>query len=160
MRRVTAKEREEVKERYKKERVLYSALSNILGEKAASVLQKIKESYDSDEFLTLARDKPEILEKFVPKDKIQAMQKVFVEKKEKEKEIKKIIVARTITESGINSIKNLLSLKNAQVRYLGSSNFSISVKDNNFKKANIHMEALLKELKDKAKHLKVDLEIK
>jgi translation initiation factor 2 alpha subunit (eIF-2alpha) len=160
LRRVTAKERELVKDRYKKEKTLISALTSILGDNAQKIVIKIKESYDIEEFLKMVKESPNVLEKFVPEQKIDSVQKLFLEKPEKEKEIKRVIIARTLSESGLNDLKSLLNIDNAEIRYLGSSNFSMSVKDTDFKKANAKMEEIIKALKDKAKHLHIQFDVK
>ncbi len=160
LRRVTAKERELVKDRHKKEKTLLSALSSVLGDKAHETVNKIKESYDIEEFLNLVKENPETLEKFISKSKIESVQKLFLEKPEKEKEIKKIITARTLSESGISDLKSLLDIDNAEIRYLGSSSFSVSVKDNDFKKANAKMEEIIRKLKEKAKNLHIQFDVK
>jgi translation initiation factor 2 alpha subunit (eIF-2alpha) len=160
LRRVSAKERDLVLDKYKKEKTIRAMLEQALKEKTDSVLDKIKEHYDLAEFLDLTRENPKIIEKFVSKSEAEALSKIFIEKKEKEKEIKKKILVRTQEPSGLESIKTVLSTKDADIRYLGSSAFSVNVKGKDFKLANTKMEAILKEMKEKAKQLKVEFEVK
>ena len=88
--------------------------------------------------------------------------KIFAEKKEKEKEVKKEIKVTSQSESGINDIKKTLDIKelNTEIRYLGSSRFSIEVKAKNYKAANHKLETILKQIEAKAKQLKLKLEVK
>jgi len=163
LRRVTGKEREETLDIYKKERVLEKMLKQTLKDKASSVLEKIKTSYDAPEFLEEVKENPKILEKFVSKSEAQDLRKIFSSSKEtKEKSVSKTIVLKTISETGISDIKSILDLKDpkVQINYLGSSKFSISVKAKSYKSANLELEEIIEKLIEKAKKLNARLEIK
>ena len=64
LRRVTAKERDEVLDHHKRERILANIIKPILKEKTPEVLKKIKEKYELSEFLTEARENPKLIEKW------------------------------------------------------------------------------------------------
>lgn len=152
LRRVTAKEREEVMERYKKERTLKNIIKPVLKEKTSSVLQKIKEKYDLADFLDETRENPKIINKFVTSKEAKELEKIFTKsKKEKEKIVKEKITIRSNSESGLFDIKEILKTDKAEIRYLGSSKFSIEIKAKDYKTANVEMESLINELKSKAK---------
>ena len=158
LRRVTGKEKEEIKERYEKERNLLSMLKAST-KKPEEIFNKIKESYEAQEFIEEARSNPSIIEKFIPKSEAQAFSKILIEKKEKEKIIKKNITVKSLSSTGINDIKSALqSAKNVEIKYLGSSKFSISSKAKDFKQANSQVLAALEQIKNKAKEKKIFFE--
>lgn len=160
LRRVTGKEREEVLEDHKKEKNLQSMLKPVLKGRSMEIFDKIKAEYHILDFLEDAKKKPKILEKFMSKAEAQQMEKIFTEKKEKEKEVKKMITLVSLSDSGIRDIKFILETKDAKIRYLGSSKFAISVKAKDFKLANQQLEQVLKTIEEKAKVLKAKMQIK
>jgi translation initiation factor 2 subunit 1 len=160
LRRVTAGERDEVMDRHKKTKVLSNIIKPILKEKTPGVLEKIREKYDLADFLDEARENPDLIDPFVPAEEAENLKRLFSEKREKEKEVKKIIVVKSMSESGLNDIKSLFAGSNAEIYYLGSSKFSIEVRAKDFKKANHELNKFLEDIRNKAKSLKVSLEIK
>lgn len=160
LRRVTAKEREQVLDKYTKERTLLAILKPILGDKTSNVLEKISAKYELAEFLDKAREKPELIQEFVSKTEAPALEKIFSEKREKEKEIKRTVIIKSSSESGLKDIQHVLDTNKADVRYLGSSKFSVIVKDQEFKQANIKIAQIIKEMEEKARARKVAIEIK
>jgi len=162
LRRVTAKERDEVLEHHKKERILSNSIKPVLKEKTSEVLKKIREKYDLAEFLDDARENPSILKKFFTPSQTKQLEKIFAEKKEREKEVKQIIILKSHSPSGLDDIKKVLSLSkhDLNIYYLGSSKFTITVKAKTYKDANITLETIIEQIKSKAKKLKVNLEVK
>ena len=160
LRRVSAKERDIILERYKKERVLASILKPILGEKAQETLEKIKKEIDFAELLDEIRDNPTLIKNFITPAQLEQLKKILAEKKEKEKEVQKKIIVKSDAESGIQDIKMVLSTDEADISYLGSSQFLIRVKGKEYKKANIQLEKIISAMKEKAKARRVHFEIK
>ncbi len=160
LRRVTAKEREAVLEKHTKERTFRAILLPIFGDNTDQTLEKMAKDHDLAELLDKARDNPTILEKYVSKTHMESLAKILSEKREKDKEIKKIITLKTHDDNGLEGIQEVLATDKADIRYLGSSKFSVTVKEKEFKAANTKMNALLEELKDRAKKKHVVLEIK
>jgi translation initiation factor 2 alpha subunit (eIF-2alpha) len=155
LRRVTAKEKEEIKDRYEKERNLLSMLKAST-KKPEEILKKIKQSADILEFLEEARSNPQAAEKFMPKSEAQAFTKILSEKKEKEKIVKKTISIKSFSSSGVNDIKSALEVpKEIEIRYLGSSKFSLSSKGKDFKEANNKVLSAIETIKNKAKEKKL-----
>ncbi len=150
LRRVTAKEREDVLERHSKERSLISMLKNIV-ENPEEILKKIKKDYDFTLFIEEAKDSPEILKKYFTKEQTEKIINILKEKKEKKKEVKKIFKLSSNSKDGINEIKSILDIPNVDIHYLGSSKFSLSLKEKDFKEANKKIASILEELKTKAK---------
>lgn len=159
LRRVTSKEKEEVTEKYQKEKNLTSLIKTIVKD-SEKVLTSIKEKYELAEFYDEARENPEIVKRFFTGEECAKLVKILSEKKEKEKVVKKIVVIKSNSESGISDIKETLATKEADVRYLGSSTFSVTVKGKEFKDANIILTKILDQMTKKAKEKKALLEIK
>jgi len=159
LRRVTGKEKEEIRERYKKERTFQAILKTTV-KNSEEVINKIKEKYEIWKFYDEAQKNPEILSSFVEKTDLQKITKALFEKKEKEKEIKKIFVIKSFSENGLNEIKEILDIKNSEIHYLGSSNFSITTRAQDFKDAKSRIDEILQEIEKKAKEKKLEFEIK
>ena len=160
LRRVTTKEKEEVLEKHKKKTILQNILKTILKEKTEKVIGEIKKDYELYEFLDSARENPELIRKFVNNAEAKELEKILKEKREKEKEVRKVIIIKSKSSSGIEEIKKLLDRKDSEISYLGSSKFSITVKSKEYKSANLEMEKIIGEIKSKAKSLKMIFEIK
>lgn len=160
LRRVTAKEREAVLEKHKKERTLRAIFLPLFGEKTDQMLEKIAKDHDLAELLDKAKENASVLEKYVTKQQMETLHKVLAEKKEKEREIKKTVVLKTQEDTGLYDIQSVLTTDRAEVHYLGSSKFSISVKDKEFKSANLKLQNVLEEIKERAKKKHVLFEIK
>jgi len=155
LRRVTAREKDEMKEKYEKERNLMSMLKASV-KKPDEIFKKIIESYDAIDFLEEARSNPKIIDKFIPKSELQSFSKIFAEKKEKEKQAKKSIIIKSFSSRGIEDIKLVLKdLKDVEISYLGSSKFSISAKAKDFKQANSQVQAAIEQIRKKAKENKL-----
>jgi len=160
LRRVTGKEKEQIQEEYKKERQFKSMLKPVLGNKTLEIFKKIKSSYDIPEFIESSKKDIKLLENFMSKEESKKIFKIITEKKETEKQVKKTISLKTKSPSGIKEIKKILDSKGVQIKYKGSSNFTISAKANDFKIANQILEKALNEIKEKAKKFNAKLEIK
>src|SRR3989344_2187743 len=109
LRRVTAKERQEVLERYKKERSFASMLKTIASN-PEEIVKKIKKEHDLVSFLEEAKDNTEILKKYFSKEQIEKLSKVLKEKINKEKEVKKIFKISSTSNIGVLDIKEILDI--------------------------------------------------
>lgn len=158
LRRVTAKEKDEIKEKYEKERNLLSMLKASV-KKPEEILKKIKENYEPIDFLEEAKTDLKIIEKFLSKAEAAAFSKILAEKKEKEKITKKTIVLKSFSPSGLNDIKSSLQTSSdIDIRYLGSSKFSISAKGADFKEASNKVLKAIDEIRNRAKEKKLIFE--
>ncbi len=159
LRRVTAKERESVLLKYQKEKNLKNMLKSIVSD-PDKIIEEIKKSYEIPEFLEEAKSNSKIIEEFLSKKESESLEKILSEKKEKEKIVKRIISLASSSPQGIKEIKEILSAKEAEIHYLGSSKFSISVSGLNFKEANQKLESVLEKIEKEAKQRKAIIEIK
>lgn len=158
LRRVTASEKEKIKEKYEKERTLLNMLK-VSVKTPEEIFKKIKEAYDAIEFFEEIKTNPEIIEKFIPKIEVAAFTKIFAEKKDKEKEVKKKIILKSLSATGIKDLKEALQeAKNVEISYLGSSKFSIFAKAKDFKEANQKIQSAIEKIKSKTKEKKLIFE--
>ncbi len=160
LRRVSAKERDSILEHYKKERIFASILKSVLADKSEEVIAKIKQDKDIVEVLEEMKSNPEILKKYLNTTQLDKLKEILSQKKESEKEVQKKIIIKSDSENGIEYIKKILETKEADISYLGSSNFLIRVKGKEYKTANLQLEKVLAQIKEKAKKAHAHLEIK
>ncbi|MDO8459788.1 MAG: hypothetical protein Q7S74_01640 [Nanoarchaeota archaeon] len=159
LRRVTAKEKQYVLEKNQRERVLKNILK--LGvENPDDILQKIKEKYDIIDFFEEAKANTDVFSQFMTKEQAKKIAVAFAEKSEKEKFVKRSIIMCSFSDSGLDDIKHALDVKGAEIHYLGSSMFSISVSAKDFKEANINLIAIIKEIEHRSKEKKILFEVK
>ena len=83
-----------------------------------------------------------------------------IQKEEKEKVVKKTIVLTSPADEGINTIKEILSVEGVNIRYLGSSQFSLVAQGKDFREANQKIAMALDTIEKRAKEKKTHLEIK
>jgi translation initiation factor 2 subunit 1 len=160
LRRVSAKERDTILEYYKKERIFASILKSVVNEKAQDLISKIKSKEDISQIVESVRSNPEVLKKYLSPKELEKLKEILSQKKEIEKEVQKKITLKSDKENGISAIKEVLETKEADISYLGSSNFLIKVKGKEYKTANNQLEKILEQIKEKAKRLHATLEIK
>lgn len=158
-RRVTGSERDSITEKFKQEQTFKTMLKNVVKD-PESILKKIKEKYQISDFMLDAKENPEIVLEFFNKDESEKLKKILSEKKEKEKIAKRFFLLKSDSNSGINDIKGILSVKNVSIFYLGSSQFSISAQGKDFKEANQKIDSALESIKAKAKDKKAFFELK
>ncbi len=159
LRRVTAKEKSSKLEEYQKENTFASMLKTLTPD-YKSVLDKIKESSSVSDFFDEAKENPSILSEFLKKEEANKLSRMISEKNTKEKSIKKIFLIKSTAPDGVIKIKDILSNKEVEIRYLGSSNFSISASAKDFKEAEKKISNVLKTIEEKSKEKKLVFELK
>jgi len=158
LRRVTAKERKQVQDQYKKERTFQSMLKTNI-ENSEEIIKKIKGKFLIANFIEEVKLNPKLLEEYFSKEQSKRVLILLAEKEEKEKIVTKIFILRSSTFS-IKDIKDILSITDLDIRYLGSSKFSISAKAKDFKEAEHKLSSTLAEIESRAKNKKAIFEIK
>lgn len=158
LRRVTNSEKEYMLEKVKKEKTLKNILS-LCQINSEEIITKIKKNYDIIDFFEKARENPEIFKEYLSDEQAQKIAKIFSEKEEKEKNAKKKFFLRTFSDNGLIDIQNILNIENAEIHYLGSSQFTVEVKGKDFKEANTKIIAILKEIEKRAKDKKAIFEL-
>ena len=158
LRRVTGRERDEVLEHYKKEKRFISMLKAVVSN-PGELIKRIKGNYDFVEFMEEAQDSPELLEKFFSKGEVDKLKNMLAEKAEKEKIVKKIFKLSSFLPTGLLDIREILSVSEGEIHYLGSGRFSIETKARDFKEANKKMSFILQGIEKKAKERKAMFEV-
>lgn len=159
LRRVTSKERKMVEEQFKKEKTFASMLKTLASD-PEEIIKKIKEKYILINFLEEARSNPKILEEYFSEEQIKKLTALLVEKEEKDKTIKKIFSLGSSASYAMRDLKEILSFPNLDIRYLGSSKFSISATAKDFKDAEHTLSSALTEIESRAKEKKAIFELK
>ena len=160
LRRVTAKERNEVMDAYKQERNFLAVLKATT-KTPEKILEKIKASHDLSDFLDQARENPKLLENVTTKTEASKIAETWKDHTSARKTVKQELTLTTKAPEGVNEIKEILKTNNtnAQVNYLGSSRFEVSLEADDFKSGNVQLEALLETIKKKAEKKHAQLEI-
>lgn len=160
LRRVSAKERDSILEYYKKERIFASVLKSVLAQKAQEVVIKIKENENLEEIIDNLKTNPDILKKYLNSKELDKLKEILSQKKESEKIVQKKISLKSDKENGITLIKEILAPVQADISYLGSSNFLLRVKGKEYKIANNQLEKIIESIKERAKKSHLQFEIK
>jgi len=159
LRRVTGKEREKAQEQYKKEKTFTSLLGTLIPN-AHEVTVAIKSEYNLADFFDKIKEQPILLEKFIKKEQALRLSNMLAEKEEREKHAKKIFILKANSDSGLEDIKEILSLPDVDIHYLGSSLFSIEAIASNFKEANTKVNMALEQIEKHSKNKKAQFELK
>ncbi len=169
LRRVNQKEKKECMANERKEKELSTLLKIVTknDDKTKQIFDKIKSKETVLDFFEnfLKKNEKEILaefEDFGLND--QESKELFSMLKEKIKE-KKVNVKAEFTihseaENGVEKIKGVLTIKNADIKYLGAPHYMINVEDKDYKEANKKMKEILDEITKRAKVEGCVLEIK
>ncbi|MEK6915924.1 MAG: S1 RNA-binding domain-containing protein [Nanoarchaeota archaeon] len=160
LRRVSAKERDSILDYYKKERIFTSVLKSVVGESVNDLVNEIKKKENISEIIESVKTNPEVLKNYLSKENFDKLKEILSQKKDVEKEVQKKIILKSDKENGIVQIREILETNEADISYLGSSNFLIKVKSKDYKKANSQLEKVLEAIKEKSKKMHVQFEVK
>jgi translation initiation factor 2 alpha subunit (eIF-2alpha) len=158
LRRVTAKEREGLMEKYRQEATLRNVLKTV-SNNPDEILDRIKKEKDILDFVEEAKENRKIFERYFKKEEAEKLAKIFAEKEKKEKEVTKHFVLHSFGEKGLLDIKEIVNV-DAEIHYLGNGNFSIKVVGRDFKDAGTKMDFVMKEIEKRAKARGAIFEIK
>lgn len=159
LRRVTGKERDELLEKYKKERTAEALLKAALKD-SEKALSKIRSEMSLSDFVVKARADINSVSKYLGKEEQASLEKILAEKKEKEKSAKKSFLIKSNSAQGLLEIKDVLNIKGVEISYLGSGKFSIQATAPDFKIANATVEKIVEQIQKKAKEKKMIFEAK
>ena len=158
LRRVTGKEKEDILDKYKKEKSLVKMLETII-KNSGEIINKIREEHNLVSLFEDIASSSSILKKFFSKEELEKLTKIITEKTDKEKTVKKLFKLSSISSNGLTEIKDILNLEDVEINYLGSSKFSITAKAKNFKEANKKLSSALEQIQHKAKQKNAQFEI-
>jgi translation initiation factor 2 alpha subunit (eIF-2alpha) len=152
LRRVTLKEKKELKEKYKQEKSYQSIFKTIVGEKAEEIIETIKKDYDLFEFLEEAKTNLNNLTKIVGEPAAEKIAKILNSQKKKQAILKKQIQLTSKNPNGLTLIKDLLkTVTEAKIKYLAAGNYILELEAKDIKSADNQMKNILQILEKKAK---------
>lgn len=157
LRRVTGKEREDVMDKYQKEKTFRALLKSLIKD-PESAISEIKKNYELWDFSDKIKENPELVKKVFSKEDAAALEKALAEKRDTEKIAKETILVLSESESGISDIKHILDVPNVEVKYLGSSKFSVIGKGIEFKEAKTKITKAIELIEKRAKDKKANFE--
>ncbi len=153
LRRVNSKEKKEVMQKFKQVQAINVAFKQILKEKESEIKEEILENFkDLSEFVSKARQDTKLIEKYIPKESIEAIEKI-INKKRKNEQLKQKITIKCLEDDGVSRIKKIFSLKNEKVKisYISAGKLSLKLTVEDFKTGKREMVEILEELEKKAK---------
>lgn len=153
LRRVNAKERNEIMSSYKQEQTIKSALNSILKDRAQEISDQILSKYKTlTEFIEKLRENESIIDEIIPNEFKEQIKKI-AQKRKKNIEVKKIIKLKSLESDGIKKIKELFENDNPKIEiiYISAGIFQINVKDEDYKKANHVMNEFVLRIEKTAK---------
>lgn len=159
LRRVSQKETKDKLEEFKQERTYKNILKSILQEKAENIFEKIQEKQTITEFIKEAKQDKNKLESLVGKQDSEKIIEIISAQKEKTIELKKIFALKSNSSKGIEEIKEILKIKDANIKYISAGKYSIKTQASDLKKADKILEEKLKEIQEKAKQKSAEFEI-
>ena len=155
LRRVKPNEKKELVDRFEKEKGYKAILKTVLKEEFEKTIEKISEDYIITDFFEEIKKDPKILSKYLSKENSEKIIKILDSKKEKEKEVKKILRLSSKSSEGIVIIKKIISeaCKNSKcnVSYLAAGKYNLSLTGEDFKKLNNEMNSLMDTIEKDAK---------
>lgn len=161
LRRVTAKERDEVLDAYKQEQTARSAINSIAKEKANEIKEKILSEFPTlSAFLVKAKEDDTILSKYFNKEAEEQIKKI-IQKRKKEVEVKKIVKIKCLENDGVKRIKSVLENTNPklEITYISAGNIQLKAKEEDYKKANQIINEFSEAISKKAKTLNCEISI-
>jgi len=153
LRRVNSKEKKEVMQKFKQEKALDTALNQQLENGSREIIENIKKDYKSlSDFATKAKKDEEIIKKYIPKEKTNAIKKI-IDKKKKTQNLQYKIKVKCLESNGIKKIKDLFNIKNNKIKvtYISAGKFKLKLEVNDFKEGKKEMHKILEEIEEKAK---------
>ena len=153
LRRVNAKEKKEVLEKWKMEQATKVAFKQILGAEGEKVKEAILKDFpDLAEFIEATKKDEKVLEKYIPKETREALKKA-IEGKRKKQELKQDIKVTCLLSDGLNKIKELFRVKadNVTITYISAGNYKLKLIVDDFKQGKKQMTEILEEMEKKAK---------
>jgi|TARA_B100002003_G_C14054417_1_gene507736 translation initiation factor 2 alpha subunit (eIF-2alpha) len=153
LRRVNSKERKEVMQKAKQSQAIKVAFKQILKEEEDKVKEKIlKDFEDLTEFIIAVRTDSSLIQKYIPKESREAIEKI-INKKRKNEQMKQTIKIKCLEDDGVTRIKKIFNVKNDNVKvsYISAGKFSLNLTVEDFKQGKKEMIEILEELEKRAK---------
>ncbi len=153
LRRVNSKEKKEVMQKFKHAQAINVAFKQILKEKEHKITEVILKDYANlNEFVISARTNPELIQKYIPKENQETIEKI-INKKRKNEQLKQNIKIKCLENDGLTRIKKIFDLKNDNIKvtYISAGKFFLKLTVEDFKTGKKEMNDILEDLERKAK---------
>jgi len=153
LRRVNAKEKKEVLEKWKTEQATKVAFKQILGDSGEKIKETILKDFpDLAGFIEATKKDEKVLEKYIPKETRAALKKA-IEGKKRKQELKQDIQVTCLQSDGLKKIKDILNVKgdNITITYISAGNYKLKLVVDDFKQGKKQLTEILEEMERKAK---------
>jgi len=161
LRRVTSKEKNEIFDKYEKERNSLSILRSIIKERANEISSKIKEKepfiYD---FFLKASASPELLKPYLSKEESEKLLQILKEKREREVFAREEFKLSSDAPNGLSLVKSVLNPYKNNIIYLAAGRYLVTASATDYKKVNHEIQRILDEIEKKAKEQRLKFERK
>ncbi len=161
LRRVSSKEKQEVMLKYQEEKDFEMGLKSILKDDYSEAIEKIKRDFKSlNDFIEKITTNEEVLENYIPKEHLENIRKL-TEKRKKEVEVKKIIKLKCLDSDGLCKIREIFNSDKPEIKktYVSAGNYLITVKAEDYKKANATMQEFLDQVEKRSKKSTCEISI-
>jgi translation initiation factor 2 alpha subunit (eIF-2alpha) len=161
LRRVNAKERDEVMQKFKQEQAMGHALKQIFGKDAEKIRGKILGQFkDFSSFITAVREDETLLGAYVPLEKLDDLKRI-VHKRRKSYELKRHIHLTCLEDDGVLRIKKVLAIqdKDVNITYLAAGEFSLCITVEDLKEGKKKAMELEERITQEAKKYSCELTI-
>lgn len=160
LRRVTPKEQKELKEKNAQEKSYKNIIKSIIGENSDKIIREIEKEKKFYNFIEDSKENSKKLEELIGETNSKKFLEIINNQKQKEISLKKQIELTTKQSNGIELIKQILNIKNIEIKYLGGGNYSLRTEDKDIKTADNKLKKAISEIEEKAKKLKLNFLIK
>lgn len=153
LRRVTAKEKKEILLKHKQEKDIEMGLKAILKDQFLNTEEKIKKDFvELTEFVEKIQQDEKKLKEYIPPEFLEQIKRL-TEIKKREVEVKKIVKLKCFDSDGVNKIKEIFKIgdKKVKITYVSAGNYIITIKEEDYKKANHLMQEFTDQIEKKAK---------
>ncbi len=159
LRRVKMNEKNEFNDKYRREKSHIALLKTLLGDKAESIISKIKEGEESIvDFMEESKEKIASLEKYLPKEIAEKISVLLKGKKVKETVLSKRFSLSNKSNNGITIVKNTINEtlksineKGIEISYIAAGRYLAKMKSKDPKRADSQLSKMLEELEKNSK---------
>jgi translation initiation factor 2 alpha subunit (eIF-2alpha) len=154
LRRVSIKEMKEVLEGHKKDKAAIKLLEVIVGDvnEANNIrLRMLADGKRLRDVIDNSKVDSSDIVKYLPKTASDKLLKVILEKKDKDKEVKRIVLLKSRKPLGLLDIKKILSNCKCSVSYIAGGKYSLSLTATDYKDANNRLSGEVLSIEKQAK---------
>jgi translation initiation factor 2 alpha subunit (eIF-2alpha) len=149
LRRVNSKEKKEVMQKWKSEQAIRFAFKQILGKEEEKI---IKDFENIERFIEEFKKEESIIDKYIPKEKKQAILNV-IQKKKKKQEMKYLLNIKCLENDGVKKIKKILQTEDPRIKisYISAGKFKLKFEVEDFKSGKKEISEIFERIEKEAK---------